>query len=143
MNRGSPKFDLADVKRLAVAYLNGEKAADGKRTVRFTAPSRSTEAVVAALLCAQVVANRKIATGLLALHSKDFYGRKLQWGDVYDEYGLENYEGHNWYVKYCLVTEDCGAEYIEEVSFHPVKKQMALKDGRTLKVTYQVSNERG
>jgi hypothetical protein len=137
MAGGTPKFDLAEVKRLAQDYLAGRKASDGKRAIRFTAPSRSTEAVITVLYCTVELANRKIATGLLSLEGKDFSERKLQWSEVFDVYGLEAYEGHNWYVKFCIAVEDGGVEYVEEVSFHPLEQVMVLADGRTLAVTYQ------
>lgn len=136
MSRGDPKFDLKDVKRLAQDYLDGKM-----QTINFTAPRRSTESVVAVLFCTPILANQKIATGLLKVKETDFYGRKWQWGDVFDEYGLEDYEGHNWYIKFSIVTND--GEYIEEVSFHPLEKEMTLLDGRTLKVTYMALDAKG
>jgi len=135
MGISKPKFSLTEVKRLAQEYL------DGKRTIKFTAPRKSTEAVVAVLLCAANLANRKIATGLLALKEVDFHKRVWQWDDVFDEYGLENYEEYNWYVKFCIVNDE--GEYIEEVSFHPLDKEMILPDGRTLSVSHKASNWKG
>lgn len=129
MSSSGPKFALTEVKRLAQEYLSGKTQA-----INFTAPRRSTESVVTVLLCTPNLANQKIATGLLDLKETDFFSRKWQWGDVFDEYGLEGYEGHNWYIKFCVVNDD--GEYIEEVSFHPLEQVMALPDGRTLKVTY-------
>ena len=144
MSRRGPKFDLTEVRRLARDFLDGTNASDGNATIRFTAPRRSTEAVVRVLFCTQKLANEIIANGLSILEGSDFYRRKLQWHDVFDEYGLENYKGHNWYVKYCIVKEDTNAtEYIEEVSFHPLEKEMSLPDGRTLKVTYDPSAQKG
>ncbi len=136
-----PKFDLTEVKALAHDYLEAGKALDGQATIRFTAPRRSTEAVVAVFQCSPNSANRKIAMGLLGLEEKDFLRRTWQWNDVFDEYGLENFEGHNWYIKYCVVKED--SKYIEEVSFHPLEKEMVLPDGRVLKITYGPSVEKG
>lgn len=142
MAGGRAKFDLAEVKRLARDYLAGRKALDGKRAIRFTAPSRSTQVVVTLLFCTNDLANQKIATGLLRLEERDFSKSEMLWGDVYDQYGLESYEGHNWYIKFCIaVEEEGGAQYVEEVSFHPLEKVMVLADGRMLEVTYEPSNE--
>jgi hypothetical protein len=142
MSRQGPKFNLTDVKRLAQDYLDGKKASDGRGSIRFNAPTRSTEVVVKVLFCRPDIANRLIAIGLLALEAKDFFSRKMQWNEVYDEFGLEDYEGHNWYIKYCIVSDD-GTEYVEEVSFHPLEKEMVLPNGKTLRVTYDPSDEKG
>lgn len=131
------------MKRLAQDFLDGKRASDGKKTIRFNAPTRSTATVMSVLFCRPDVANLKIATGLIRLKGSDFYSRKLQWNEVYDEFGLENYEGHNWYIKYCIVSEDDGTEFIEEVSFHLLEKEMLLPDGKILKVTYEPSDEKG
>lgn len=122
------KFDINNVKALAQGYLNGKLG-----NINFTAPRRSTEQVVKALICSNEVANQTIARGLLLLSDKDFHTRVFQWNEVYDVYGLENYEGHNWYVKFGVV--DDGIQYIEEVSFHPLEKEMVFIGGRKIPVT--------
>ena len=123
-----PTFDLSEVKRLAQKYLDGDN-----EKIQFTAPSKSIEAVVTVLLCAPNVANKIVATGLLTINENDFHRRVWQWETLFDEYGLENFKGHNWYVKYCIVKD--GQDFIEQVSFHPLTKEMRLPDGRILKVT--------
>jgi hypothetical protein len=123
------RYDLNRVKGLAQGYLNGKLD-----SINFTAPRRSTEQVVQVLSCSNEVANQTIARGLLLLQEKDFHARVLQWNEVYDVYGLENYEEHNWYVKFCVVAD--GIQYIEEVSFHPLEKEMIFFDGRKMPVKH-------
>jgi len=123
-----PKYDLEEVKRIVREYLAGDDT-----LVNFTAPRRSIDVVVTVLKCTPHQATQKIASGLMTLTEDDFSERVWQWNDVYDSYGLESYEGHNWYVKYCLVTGN--GDYIEEVSFHPVERELRLSDGRVLEVT--------
>ena len=127
-----PRYDLDEVKRIVREYIAGDHT-----LVKFSAPRRSVDVVVTALKCSAHQATQKIATGLLTLSEGDFSERVWQWNDVYDAYGLENYEGHNWYIKYCVVTEE--GKYIEQVSFHPVQRELKLPDGRTLSVTYNSS----
>jgi hypothetical protein len=59
----------------------------------------------------------------------------LRWGDLADEYGLESYLGHNWYVKFS-VEDDGGQRIVNELSFHPVEHALKLADGRMLPVSY-------
>lgn len=129
-----PKFDLAEVKLLAQKYLDGDL-----EKIKFTAPSKSVEAVVTVLMCAPNVATRIIATGLLMVNENDFHRRVWQWESIFDEYGLENFKGHNWYIKYCIVKDGC--DFIEQISFHPLTKEMRLPDGRILKVTTDQERE--
>lgn len=126
----SPKFDLQKVKKIAQEFLNGRKD-----TVSFTAPSRSTQVVMDIILCDETDAQMIILNGVLNLREKDFAERVFQWDQVYDVYGIEKFEGHNWYVKFCLYLEDT-RERIEEVSFHPVERELVLADGRKLGVKW-------
>ena len=133
----SPKFDLEEVKQLVEAYLRGENG------VWFSARSASIDYVVKVLLCDVGEAESVIVKGLLRLQPDDFHKRVLivKWDNVVaDEYGLENYLGHNWYIKF-LVEDDGGEKVLNEVSFHPTEDEMRLADGRTLSVTLDKSNQ--
>jgi hypothetical protein len=120
-----PKFDLEEVKGLAARFLNGEK------TILFSAPRRSIEKVIEVFCCSFQEAQKIIANGLILLKSECFHRRILQWEDVFDEYGLEDFQGFNWYVKFLIIKKD--SDCIEEVSFHPLEKNMVLQNGRILK----------
>ena len=87
------------------------------------------------VLCDETEAQLIVLTGVLNLSEKDFAERVSQWGEVYDVYGIEKFKGHNWYVKFCLYVEDT-MERIEEVSFHPVERELVLADGRKLEVAW-------
>lgn len=126
-----PQFDLRDVKKLADEYFEGHK------TVWFAAPSRSINYVVKVFHCSGKEAERIVLEGLKLLEKEDFSRSFLQWEDyLVDEYGLENYMGHNWYVKFTINNEG-GAKILDEISFHPLEKSMSLSDGRTLDPTYE------
>jgi hypothetical protein len=79
-------------------------------------------------------AETKILDGLLKLKESDFCRSNMQWNTVVDEYGLENYFGINWYIKFTIEHES-GVEILEQISFHPLEKKMRLADGRELTVT--------
>jgi len=131
----SPKFDLQTVKRLVEDYIKGND------TVWFSAPSASIDYVVKVLVCEAQEAESVILNGFLQLKDEDFHKRALivKWGNIpADEYGLENYLGHNWYIKF-LVEDDAGVKVLNEVSFHPTEQEMTLTDGRVLQVTFDES----
>lgn len=126
-----PKHDLNKVKEIAEKFLSG-----AINSVYFSAPSRSTEIVIEALLCTEQKARASIVTGVLHLTPGDFSHRTIQWNDpcaVADVYGLEQYENIDWYVKFMFEEDELGEPYLEQVSFHPVEKPLQLQDGRTLK----------
>ena len=117
----SPKFDLADVKFLVQEWLGG------KHSGWFSATSCSVDYVIHIFECTQAVAESIIFEGILKLETGDFSRRISIWDSVADEYGLESYLGHNWYIKF-LVEEGI----LEQISFHPCEKHMMLANGRTI-----------
>ena len=122
--------ELSQVKKLVQEFLNGDI-----RRLWFSARSRSINIVMQILGCLEKEAVIKITQGVLKLEDKDFSDNNTQWGMTNDIYGLENYEGHNWYVKFNISKEN-DIEYVNNLSFHPVEFDLLVKDGRLLKVTY-------
>jgi hypothetical protein len=120
------KYTLDDVKKLIVEYRNGNNS-----SLWFAARTRSLDAVINVFMCNEKDAEKIILDGIFRLQNSDFCRSNLQWGLVMDEYGLESYLGHNWYIKFYISKED-GLEALEEVSFHPLEKDMHLTDGRIL-----------
>lgn len=122
------KYSLAVVKQLVDQYKQGNNTA-----LWFSARSRSLDAVVKVLSCNDVDAETTILDGLLKLKDSDFCRSNMQWNTFVDEYGLENYLGINWYIKFTI--EQNGVETLEQISFHPLEKNMRLADGRQLTAT--------
>ncbi len=120
------KYSLAVVKNLVDQYKQGNNTA-----LWFSARSRSLDAVVKVLFCNEVDAETKILDGLLRLKESDFCRSNIQWNTVVDEYGLENYLGYNWYIKFTIERQS-SVETLEQISFHPLEKNMRLADGREL-----------
>ena len=120
-----PKHNLEAVKSLCRRGAGG---------VTFTARTKSLDCIVTVLKCEPDEAVEACLQGILLLQPRDFSHRLMQWNDVdciADVYGLEDYEGNNWYVKFLLYEED-GETRLEEISFHLPVKDLPLKDGRTL-----------
>jgi len=131
----SPKFELQDVKRLVHEFIAGDHD-----KVFFSLPRRSTSSVIQVFGSAefsQQHAEQLILRGILKLEVTDFHKRIWmdKWQEIMDEYGLEHYEGHNWYLKFCI-SDDGDGRFLNEVSFHPLEEDMRLPDGRVLDVTY-------
>jgi hypothetical protein len=127
----TPKFELNIVKQIVQNFLAGNE-----NSIWFSAPPRSTNYVIAIFLCTEEEARTKITQGILSLKESDFSQRVVQWeADIADVYGLENYLGHNWYVKF-LITYDDDEQILEEISFHPLEKKLTLANGKILTVTY-------
>lgn len=61
----------------------------------------------------------------------DFCEQKYQWDEVYDVYGL-SFGGECWYVKF-LLAEDEQGEFVDQVSFHPIEKDMTLANNKVLR----------
>ncbi len=117
----SPKFDLAEVKLLVQECLKG------KYCGWFSATSCSVDYVIHIFECTHAFAESIIFDGILKLETGDFCRRVSMWDSVADEYGLESYLGHNWYIKFLV--ED---GMIEQISFYPCEKDMMLANGRTI-----------
>lgn len=124
------KFDLGEVKKLILSYRRGESNA-----LWFSARTRSIDSVINVFSCNETAAESIILDGLMTLESADFCRSHLQWESIVDEYGLENYLGFNWYIKFTLDDEE-GIKSLEQISFHPLEKEMKLADGRNLKVNF-------
>lgn len=124
------RFDLKEVQKLIESYIAGED------TLWFSAKSRSVSYVVDVLFCTDNEAEDVVLRGILQLNPSDFARTvTLKWGGVADEYGLEGYYGHNWYVKFAVDNED-GVRVLNEISFHPIEQALKLTDGKVLPVTY-------
>lgn len=126
------KYDLRIVKQKILAWRNG--AIDSGW---FSAPKCSVEYVVFILQCDFQEAQNIIFDGILKLDNTDFAKSVVVWGDVADEYGLENYLGHNWYVKFLIDSDGV----LDDISFHPCERDMNLADGRTLISTIEIANK--
>ena len=123
----SPKFDLADVKLLVREWMGG------KHCGWFSATTCSVDYVIHIFECTQTVAESIIFDGILKLETEDFSRRVSMWDSVADEYGLESYLGHNWYIKF-LVEDGT----LEQISFHPCEKDMMLANGRTTQASVRL-----
>ena len=128
-----PKYDLTEVHQLVAERLRGGVGVD------FLGRSNSLDYVVHVMACDEREAVERILKGLLTLRSTDFSNQTLLWGDVMDEYGLENYLGRNWYIKF-YVEDDSGRRVVNEVSFHPNEDAMRLQDGRILARSIEEAN---
>ena len=126
---GTAKYGLTELKNLVLRYRAGED------TLWFSAPSRSIDYVVQVVACDEQKAEEMILAGLCLLEPGDFSSRVMQWDMLCDVYGLENSEGHKWYVKFAL-SQDDSLPVLEQISFHPLEKDLKVADGRYLKVTF-------
>ena len=123
------KFDLEAVKKIVQAFIDGDKKA-----IWFSAPDRSVKYVISIFRCEDPEATNLIARGILELEEADFSHSHLQWSTVMDVYGLKDFGGINWYVKFTISTED--GKCLESVSFHPLEKTLKLANGKLLEVNY-------
>jgi hypothetical protein len=127
----SSKYALNEIKQLVEARLKGDE------TVWFSAQSASIDYVIKVLVVTELEAESIILKGILKLDDSDFHRRVLMvnWAnEIADEYGLEGYQGHNWYIK-LLVEDDANGRVVNEISFHPTEDEMRLANGRVLPVT--------
>lgn len=115
------KFDLDKVKQLVRDCM------EGKDCVWFSAPSCSVDYLIHIFECTQVEAGSIILNGLLKLETRDFSRRVSMWSRIADQYGLESYLGHNWYIKFMLEDGE-----LEQISFHPCENNMLLENGRVI-----------
>lgn len=135
-HRVPAKFDLKEVKKLIQEFAAGAR---GK--VFFSLPQASVQYVIKVFDANNMSdreAERLIIQGLLQLTDSDFH-RTIwhpHWRTLMDEYGLEAYKKHNWYIKFFIDDEGDG-RFLSEVSFHPLETGMSLSNGRTLDVTYR------
>jgi hypothetical protein len=120
-----PAHPLSEVKKPVGAHL--QTNAD---TVWFSAPSRSTERVVALYPHFNVQeAVRFVLNGIMTLTEGDYCSSNTQWDTpklVADVYAL-TYDSKPWFVKF-LIENGC----LEEISFHPPEKTMKTISGKTI-----------
>jgi hypothetical protein len=128
MEELKPKYDLEKVKNICEQCL---ESTDTERFINFIAPSRSLQCVVEVVGCKPSEASAICIKGILQLNSNDFSHHVLQWGDVSDVYGLQNYLNNDWYIKFTLYQEDDRFK-LEEISFHRPEHDLKLVDGRIL-----------
>lgn len=126
----APKYDLDSVKLIVQSWR------DGLNVGWFSAPSCSIDYIIYAFGTDNESAMKIVLDGLLALKPRLFSHRVVQWGDVADVYGLPNYLGHNWYVKF-MIDDDGG---LEQISFHPCEKDLRLENGEQLDCTIDESS---
>lgn len=134
-----PKFSLEEVKKLVQGALSGDR---GK--VWFSGKSRSIDYVIYVFHCTEAEAEKTILEGLLSLTEYDFSQTIILSPPpdlvLADEYGLENFMGHNWYIK-LLIEEDGSDRFLTSISFHPVERLLMLPDQRRLEVTLERSKQ--
>jgi hypothetical protein len=127
-----PTFNLDDIKRLAEQAIEDPK----KGTLVFPAPRKSIHSVIntmrgRGLNLNSVKAQTWICYRLLDLTPDHFYQSEAgQWGDlscVTDQYGIR-YEGIPWFIKFRIE-----AGKLEEISCHPLERDMTLASGTVLK----------
>lgn len=126
------RFDLDAVKFLVKRWLEGD---DDK--IWFTPRKKSFGAVGFVFQVDDVTAQETIAHGLLGLDTAGFFQQQFLSGrgTVVDVYGLENYRGQNWYVKFYLLQE-ADDHCVSAISFHPLDENMKCENGKILEVTY-------
>jgi hypothetical protein len=127
------KYSLDDVKALVQMALDGDQS-----KVWFSGRSRSIDYVIHVYQCTEDKAEHVVLRGLLKLKPDDFVKSVMMQPPpdllIADEYGLEQYEGHNWYIK-LVIEDDSGDRYVTSISFHPVERPLALANGKELEVT--------
>ena len=119
-----PKFSLDQVKSLIQQALDGDRS-----KVWFSGRSRSIDYVIFVYQGTESEAEFLILQGLLKLQPRD-YARSVVMVTkpeviVADEYGLEQYQGHNWYIKFLIQVDD-GEVSLTSISFHRSKKSMQI-----------------
>ncbi len=131
-----PKYSLDDVKALVQKALDGDHS-----KVWFSGRSRSIDYVIHVYQCTEGKAEHIVLRGLLKLQPDNFVKSVMMQPapDLFiaDEYGLEQYEGHNWYIK-LVIEDDQGDRYVTSISFHPVERPLTLANGKELEVTLDV-----
>jgi hypothetical protein len=105
------KYDLLKVRELIQKWHDG----DSDR-IWFTPRRKSYGAVGFVFNEDDSTAQRTVAIGLMKLAPEHFYMQQYLSGReaVADVYGLEDFRGHNWYVKFFLHSDDNG-QYVELV----------------------------
>lgn len=121
-------YPLDDVQNLVTLTVNG---IDDK--VVFSMRSASINYIMHIFNCSVDEAKLIIYRGLMLLTNNDFKANTAIGGGltrlICDEYGLQGYRGHNWYIKLAIEDGD-----LDSISFHPVERNMRIGQ-RVLTVT--------
>ncbi len=129
------KHSLDDVKALVKDALNGDQT-----KIWFSGKSRSIDYVIHVYQCTEGEAEHMALQGMLKLEPTDFAKSVVMNPApdlvVADEYGLKEYEGHNWYVK-LVIEDESGSKYLTSISFHPAERPLDLVSGDTLPMTLE------
>jgi hypothetical protein len=127
------RFDLARAKSFVKAWRDGDDSC-----IFFSNKRKSYGAVSHVCKVDSTTGMTIVAKGLQQLQPQTFCEQTYLSGrnEVADVYGLEAYNGHNWYIKFYLATED-GDDYLDAVSFHPLDNAMTCESGKRLGVTYR------
>ncbi len=127
------KYDLGSVRELVQLWIDGDSD-----KIWFTPRKKSYGAVGFVFKEDDSYAQETIANGLMKLSPDFFYQQQflVGRGSVSDVYGLADFRGHNWYVKFFLHDDDDG-QCVASVSFHPLDELMNCETGKVLEVTYQ------
>lgn|GEM_PF-3206833 len=127
-------FDLAEIQQMVSDTL--DKPARGK--IIYSAKSKSIDRVISAFKSRGRYLNSKKAEAyicyrLLELSATHFYQTEAgQWGDpkfITDQYGMRH-EGIPWFIKF---SKDDETGKLDQISFHPLDRDMKLASGETLK----------
>lgn len=124
------KYNLDDVRSLIADFMNGNDDA-----IWFSYFSRSIRPVMMLMKCSAENAENIIIKGLLKLENSGFVRSTVVFDEITDEYALENYHDHNWYIKFSVALDD-GNPYLNQLSFHPLERPLKLQNSRILPVTY-------
>jgi hypothetical protein len=126
------KYDLEDVKKLVAEWLEGD---DDK--LWFTPRRKSYGAVGYVLSECDADAQETIGLGIMKLNEAGFRQQVYLSGRdaVADVYGLQDYRGYNWYVKFFVHDEE-NDRCVASVSFHPLDEEMKCESGQIFRVTY-------
>ncbi|RYZ80553.1 MAG: hypothetical protein EOP04_25655 [Proteobacteria bacterium] len=132
-----PKHSLDEVKALVNEALKGDRT-----KVWFSGKSRSIDYVIHVYQCSEGEAEHIVLQGMLKLEPVDFAKTVIMNPApdlvVADEYGLKEYEGHNWYVKLVIEDEE-GNRLLTSISFHPAERPLNLATGEKLPMTLEAS----
>ncbi|MNL55361.1 hypothetical protein D3C87_1787690 [compost metagenome] len=137
----SARFPLAKVKKLIEEDLDNPE----KERVIFSAKSRSIDAVIRVhrglkgrRMTTEQAANF-IKYRILELTDQNFQKSKIgQWGDstfVVDQYGMIH-EGVPYFIKFNIDEE---SDQLNEISFHPMERDMVLASGDVIKASGEKS----
>lgn len=112
---GSAKHDLEEVKVLA-----------GNGLKHYFSKTKAIDHVVKHLEVGIQEAKEFILSEIAILTSDNYSGRVIIHGSVYDIYG-KRIHGIPWYIKFSILKDDDGEDYLSNISFHPTEKELQTK----------------